>query len=141
MEPLSKRLADLSVHAKHAEDALAAAEKEAHDKVVARREQSRAAAAAAIEKVNRDIKSVGDAAAKKWTAFQAKIADDIEVLKSDIATRKAERDVTRAEKHAERLEREAAFAIDYANASIEQAELAVLDAIIGRMEIEQARRA
>ena len=31
------------------------------------------------------------------------------------------------------------FAIDYAVASIEQAELAVLDAIAGRVEAEQAR--
>jgi len=37
-KPLSEHLADLSVRAKHAEDALAAAQKEAHDKVVARKE-------------------------------------------------------------------------------------------------------
>ena len=35
-KPLSEQLAELSVRAKHAEDALAAAKKEAHDKVVAR---------------------------------------------------------------------------------------------------------
>jgi hypothetical protein len=32
-QPLSEQLAELSVHAKHAEDALAAAQKEAHEKV------------------------------------------------------------------------------------------------------------
>jgi hypothetical protein len=37
-------------------------------------------------------------------------------------------------------EEDAEVAIDYANASIEQARLAVLDAIIGRVELEQARR-
>ena len=47
----------------------------------------------------------------------------------------------RAEHTAERLEWEAGFAIDYAVASIEQAKLAVLDAIAGRVEAEQARRA
>jgi hypothetical protein len=36
MKPLSEQLANLSVRANHAEDAAAAAQKEAHDKVVAR---------------------------------------------------------------------------------------------------------
>ena len=80
MAKLSEQLADLSAHAKHAEDAISAAQKEAHDKVMARREQARAAAAATIEKVDRNIKaagdnvkSMGDAAAEKWTALKRKL--------------------------------------------------------------------
>ena len=42
MKPLSEQLANLSVRAKHAEDAAAAAQKEAHDKVVARVAQAQA---------------------------------------------------------------------------------------------------
>ena len=42
-KPLSEQLTELSVRAKHAEDALAAAKKETRDKVVARKEQARAA--------------------------------------------------------------------------------------------------
>jgi hypothetical protein len=38
VKPLSEQLADLSVRAKKAEDAVAAAQKEAHEKLVARRE-------------------------------------------------------------------------------------------------------
>jgi hypothetical protein len=57
MAKLSEQLADLSAHAKHAEDAVSAAQKEAHDKVMARREQARAAATATIEKVDRNIKA------------------------------------------------------------------------------------
>ena len=40
MKPLSTQLADLSARAKKAEDAVAAAQKEAHDKLLARREQA-----------------------------------------------------------------------------------------------------
>jgi hypothetical protein len=47
--------------------------------------------------------------------------------------------VKRAERRAERLEWEAGFAIDYAIASVEQAKLAVLDAVDGRVEVEQAK--
>ena len=43
VKPLSEQLADLSVRAKSTEDAWAAAQKEAHDKIAARKAQSRAA--------------------------------------------------------------------------------------------------
>jgi len=60
MKPLSEQLADMSVHAKSTEDAMAAAKKEAHDKLVARKEKARTAATNAVEKVNKQIKSVED---------------------------------------------------------------------------------
>ena len=148
MAKLSEQLADLSVRAKHAEDAVSAAQKEAHDKVLARREQARAAATAAAEKVNRDIKSAGDsvksagdAAAKKWTAFQTKISNDLLSIKEGIAEKKQDLDVRFAEKHADHLEWEAGLAVDYAIAAVEQAELAVLDAVAGRMEVAKTGRA
>ena len=148
MAKLSEQLADLSVRAQHAEDAIAAAQKEAHDKVMARREQARAAATAAIEKVDRNIKSagdsvksVGDAAARKWAALQTKIAGDLQSVKSGIAQTKHDWDARRAESQADRLEWEAGLAVDYAIASVEQAELAVLDAVAGRIEAAEARRA
>ena len=95
MGKISEHLADLSAHAKHAEDTVSAAQKEAHDKVMARREQARAAATATIEKVDRsikaagdDVKSMGDAAAEKWTALKTKIAGDLQSMKSGIAQRR-----------------------------------------------------
>jgi hypothetical protein len=139
VKPVSEQLADLSARAKSAEDAVAAAKKEAHDKIAARREKAHAAAVDAVEKVNQDIKSVADATTKRWSALQAKIASDADALKVGIALRKHERDVKGAEKHADRLEREAGFAVDYAISSVEQAKLAVLDAIVGRVEAEEAK--
>ena len=135
---LSEQLADLSVHAKHAEDALAGAKKEAHDKVVARKEQARAAATAAAEKVNHDIQSAKDTATRNWSAVRAKITADINTLKADVAHKKHDLDAT-AENYASRLESEASFAIDYAIASVEQAEWAVLDAVAARVEAQQAK--
>src|SRR5262245_51372834 len=48
-------------------------------------------ATAAAEKVNRDIKSAGDsvksagdAAAKKWSAFQTKVSNDLQSIKEGI---------------------------------------------------------
>jgi hypothetical protein len=48
--------------------------------------------------------------------------------------------VRHAENQAERLEWEAGVAIDYAIAPVEQAKLAVLDAVSGRVEAEKANR-
>jgi hypothetical protein len=53
--------------------------------------------------------------------------------------KKHDLDAKRAENYADRLEWEANIAIDYAIASVEQAELAVLDAIVGRADARQAR--
>lgn len=139
MKKLSEQLADLSVRVQKTEDAAVAAEKEAHDKLVVRKEQARAAATSAIEKVNEQIKSVGDSATKSWSTVRAKVAADMNALKADVAQVKHTHDVKRADSRADRLEWEAGFAIDYAIASVEQAKLAVLDAIDGRVDAEEAR--
>jgi hypothetical protein len=134
-----EQLAELSVRAKHAEDALAAAKREAHDKVATRKEQARAAATAAAEKVNRDIQSAKDTATRNWSAVRAKITADINTLKAGVAQKKHDLDAKVAENHADRLESDAAFAFDYAIASVEQAEWAVLDAVDARAQALQAK--
>jgi hypothetical protein len=141
MKPISEQLAELSVRAKGTEDAVAAAQKEAHDKIVVRREQAHAAATSAMAKVDHDLKSAGDSAAQNWDTVRAKVAADIAGLKANVAHAKHEHDVKRAEHRADRLEWEAGFAIDYAIASIEQAKLAVLDAVGSRVAAEQAKQA
>ena len=138
---LSEQLADLSARAKSAEEALDAAEKEAHDKILARKATAHAAATKAVEKVNQEIKSANTTATRDWSAVKTKIAADLNALKADIAHTKHDRDVKRVENRAESLEWEAAFAIDYAIASVEQARLAVLDAVDSRLAAEEAKQA
>ena len=140
-KPLSEQLADLSVRAKHAEDAFSAARKEAHDKIEARKQKARADAATAVEKVNQRIKSANSDAERDWNVLKAKVAADVAALKANVTDAKHNHDVKRAQRRADRLEWEASFAIDYAVASVEQANLAVLDAIDGRIEAELAKQA
>ena len=139
-KPLSEQLANLSARAKNIEDAATAAQKEAHDKVVARVAQAQAAAEETIQKVNQNVKSASDTASTKWNGLKAKIAADMDNLKSKVAQKKHDLDVKQAANYAELLHEDASFAIDYAIASIEQAKLAVLDAIAGRIEVEKAKR-
>jgi signal transduction protein with GAF and PtsI domain len=140
MKPLSEQLAELSARAKGAEDAFEGAEKEARDKVEARKAEALSAAKTAVEKVNQQIKSAGDSATKDTKALQAKITADVNALKAHVVEAKHGLDVKLAEQNAELLESDAGFAIDYAIASVEQARLAVLDAIDGRLAAEQAKR-
>ena len=135
---LSEQLADLSAHAKSAEDALDVAQKSAHDKVVALQKDAHAAATKAVEKVNQEVKSAGDKATRNWDAMKAKISDDVSHLKAKVAHAKHERDVKLASERADTLEWEAGVAIDYAISSVEQAKLAVLDAIDGRLAAKEA---
>ena len=138
-KPISELLASMSVRAKTTEDAVAAAQKETHDKVAARIAQAQAAAEAAVQKVDQNIKSTNDAASSKLSGLKAKVAADMEALKSKIAQRKHDLGVKRAANYAEMLDDDATFAIEYAIASIEQAKVAVLDAIAGHLEVEKAK--
>jgi prophage DNA circulation protein len=140
MKPLSEQLAILSVRAKNIEDAAAVAQKEAHEKVVARVAQAQSAAEEAVQKVNQNIKSASDTASAKWNGLRAKIAADVDDLKSKVAQRKHDASVKRAANYSQLLDEDASYAIDYAIASIEQAKVAVLDAIAGHIEVEKAKR-
>ena len=139
-KPLSEQLADLSARAKSAEDAVAAAKNEAHDNIVARREQVHSSAAALAEKVNQEIKSAKDASDAHWTSLKAKVAADSDYLKSAVQKEKHQIDVNRAENYADVMEGRAASAIDYAIASVEQAKLSALDAVIARLDADNTKR-
>jgi hypothetical protein len=86
------------------------------------------------------MKSVGDSAAANWNAIKAKLAADADAMKAGVAERKRDIDAKLADKYAEGLEADAAASIDYAAASIEQAKLAVLDAIVGRARADAIKK-
>ena len=136
---LSDRLSDLSARAKNIEDAVAAAEKEGHDKVVARAAEARASATAAVDRVKQSIKAASDAGATKWGAMEAKLGADLEALKLRASEKKRAIDAKIAERDAEHAENDAGYAIDYAVVSIEQAKLAVFDAVLARQDADAAK--
>jgi hypothetical protein len=136
---LSDRLSDLSLRAKNVENAAMAAEKEGHDKVVARTAEARASATAAVDKLKQSIKVASDAGSTKLGAMEAKLGADMDALKTRAIEKKHTIDAKIAERDAENAENEASFAIDYAIASIEQAKLSVFDAISARLDAEAAK--
>jgi len=140
VKPLSEQLADLSVHAKKAEDDVAAAKKETHDKIVERREQLRVAAEHGVEKLKQDMRSAKGAVSSGFSALQAKVSSDAATLKANVKQLKEELDAELAESRADNLEWEADMAIEYAISAVEQAKLAAIDAVIGRQQAIEARK-
>ena len=138
-KPLSQQLSELSVRAKNAEAAAAEAQNAAGEKAAALRDEARAAASVATDKVRQEVNTAKDQTSRDWTALQMKLKADADSLKAAVATRKHEIEADRAENTAERLDWEASLAIDYAIASVEQARYAVIDAIVGRVQAEKAR--
>ena len=110
------------------------------DGVLAGRGVAQAAAEQAVQKVQQNVQSASDTASAKWNGLKAKIAADMSDLKSKVTERKHDLTVKRAANYSQLLDEEASFAIDYAIASIEQAKVAVLDAIAGRLAVEKAKR-
>lgn len=139
LKRLSDQLSDLSVRAKSVEDAVMAAQKEGHDKVVARTAEARASATAAVDKVKQSVKAASEAGSTKWGAMEAKLGADMDALKMRASEKKRAIDAKIAERDAEDAEDNASFAIDYAFASIEQAKLATFDAISARLDAEAAK--
>jgi len=74
-------------------------------------------------------------------ALQAKITADVNALKAHVVEAKHGLSVKLAETRAANLESDASLAIDYAIASVEQARLAVVDAIAARFAADEAKRA
>jgi hypothetical protein len=140
MKPLSEQLAELSRRARNVEDAFAQAEREARDKIDARRAQAIVATQSAVEKINRQVKTVAESASRDWARLQAKSTSDMSDLAKYVAQAKHKMDIQRSEDRAEFLEVDASFAIDYAIAAVEQAQLAVLDALEVRGVADEAKR-
>ena len=97
---LSEQLSDLSARAKNIENAVMAAQKEGHDKVVARTAEARASATAAVEKVKQAVKAASDAGSTKWGAMEAKLGADLDALKTRVSEKKQAIDVKIAERDA-----------------------------------------
>ncbi len=135
---LSERLAELSVRTKKVEDSVQKYETETRDELISRRDQVRASTVATLEKIHGNVKSAESNLSSRANEIKTKLSDDIAGLRAQWQTRKAEFDHKVATRNAELLEDDAAYAIDYALASIDQAEAAVLDAIVARAEANRA---
>jgi chromosome segregation ATPase len=125
VDALQKRAADLKSSAGQARH-------ETDEQIKARIDKARADIAARQDAVKAKADQAADHAQGQWKAMKADAAAKTQDLRDRMDRQRDERDARKAERQAEAAEEDAADALDYALWVIDQAELAVLDAIDAR---------
>ena len=128
----SDKLAELAARAKQAEDRAVAARSQAKAEIEQSAEKARAEAQAHAEKLRASANAKEANVSESWQDMQKTLTAHIAKARQNVGDKKAEIDVNRAEARAEGAEDDALFAIDYAYVTIEEAESAVLDAVVAR---------
>jgi hypothetical protein len=136
MKPLSEKLAQLSVQAKHTEDRAKKAQTEAKDRLEQQREKVREETRAALDKVNNGLSRASADAQVHARQLKTKVDSDFERLKQHADERKQKFEAWQANNYANDKEADAEALVDYAIASVKMAELGVLDAIDARLRAE-----
>jgi hypothetical protein len=133
----AEQLDKLADRVKQSEENIEHAKEEGQAELRARVQQARESS----EKDAAELKSgAGGAKAKAskwWTDVQDDWTKHIDKIRKDVDSRKEEHDLKRAEHHAEHREDDAVAAVAFAYAAFEEAEYAVLDAILAREEADE----
>jgi hypothetical protein len=134
---LSDELTKLAARAKEAQDRAAAAQGKAKADLEEDVEAARASAEEQAGKLRKDAEARKAKLSVWWQDVQRSWSEHIEKVREDMDQRKARHDVDKAEVRAENAEDDAAFAVNFAYAAIEEAEYAVLDASLARMQADE----
>jgi len=137
---LSELLTDLADQAKSVEDGFAAIAVETDAAAEARRDRSRAAATAAVDKVDQGVRAAGDTVSGHWQALQDAISAEVNDVQQGIADRRHERDVNDAQKAADIAHERALQSVAVAKAAVSAAGAAVLDAAVAQRQVEALKR-
>jgi hypothetical protein len=125
VDALQKRAEDLKSSADQARH-------ETNEQIKARIDKARADVTARQDAVKAKAGQAAERGQSQWRSMKADAAAKAQDLRDRVESQRDERDVKKAERQAEAAEQDAADALDYALWIIDQAELAVLDAIDAR---------
>jgi hypothetical protein len=132
----SEQLYKLADRAKQSEESIDHAKEESRAELKSRVEQARQASERQAAALKGGAGEVEAKASRWWVDVQDDWNKHIDKIRKDVGERKAEHDVKRAEHHAEHREDDAEAAVAFAYAAFEEAEYAVLDAILARQEAD-----
>jgi hypothetical protein len=125
VDALQARVAELKSSADQAR-------RETNEQVKARISQAKTDIAARQSAGKEKAGQAADRTQSQWKSMQADTAAKMQAVQDRIGRQRDQRDVKRAEREAEDAEADAADALDYADWVVDQAQLAVLDAIDAR---------
>jgi hypothetical protein len=133
---LSDQLSALAVRAKAAEDHAAAAKQKAKDDLRHDVDAAHASAVAQGDKLRKKAQDTKDAAGTGWDKVQRSWNEHLAAVRTDHENRKEAHDLKSAQRAADRAEDDAAWAIDYALAAVDEADYAVQNAILAQMDAD-----
>jgi len=140
MQPLPSNFAELSELARRIDEDAEAVRTEAREKLDARRDKIRTNLGERIDRLESNLEKAQSQTSADWTALREKVKSDRERFKAKLSERKEAYKAFFADSNAEDRELGAKIAIDYAIATIQQARLAVLDAVSARAEAVADKR-
>jgi hypothetical protein len=134
MTPLPSNITELQDLARRIEKDVEAVRTEARDKLDTRRETIRTNLSERMERLDTNLQKAAEKGGQDFIAFRDKVKSDRQLLKNRLGERKEAYRAFFSDASDEERQLGAAIAIDYAIATVQQARLAVLDAVSGRAE-------
>jgi hypothetical protein len=133
---LSDELSKLSVRAKQAEDRTAAARTTTEDDLQKQVSDARASAQAQAKALKDSAESGKTKVSAGWDKVRKSWNDHVAGARKSVDDKSAAHDLKSAQKAADQADKDAAFAIAYAYAAIDEAEYTVLDATLAHMRAD-----
>ena len=133
----SDDLTKLAARAQEAEERVAAAREKGKADLEADLEYARGAGEEEAEALRETAEKGKGRISDRWAGVQEAWNQAIAKVREDVEGRKTEHDLHKAQRRADWAEDDARFAIDFAYSAIGEAEYAVLDASLARMEADE----
>jgi DNA repair exonuclease SbcCD ATPase subunit len=133
----SAKLDDLQQHAAHAKAAAQAAVSESREQLRQRIDQARVDVDLAAKDTRQQVDEAAASARSTWAQIKADAAAKLDDLEAKMDRRADQLDANVAARQADGAEADAADAIDFASWTVDNARLAVLDAIDARVYADE----
>jgi hypothetical protein len=137
---LSDQLSDLAARAKQLEDNAAASKQKGRAELEADVNSARESAKAKAEELQKSAAENKGQISAWWDSVQRSWHEHVAEIRKKVEDRRSTHDLKAAQRAAERADKDAAFAIDFATAAIEEAEYAVLDAQLAHLEVDEKEK-
>ncbi|MDX6228396.1 MAG: hypothetical protein QOI76_1786 [Frankiales bacterium] len=136
MKALSEQLSDLAARSKKTEDVVAAAQERNREKLQSQREKLKAAIADGNAQAQARAAAAETKRQQWWSDTRSSVDARFAAMRAEADHWRTGRDVKKAERHAEQAEQDAMDAIDWALFVLDQADYAVIDAVMARADAD-----
>ena len=137
MKPLSEQLNDLAERAKKSEDFVNEARAKNRAYLDNERETLKTSIASGQVRIGADVAATEDKGRAWWNDTRQSINERVGELRAERDDHRAAHDLKKAERRADDAEVDAAYSVDFALAMLEEAEYAVADAVIARIDADE----